>query len=495
MRQEKSAETALLLGLLVAIALFAGLRNVGVWFELHRSGEAGGLIPAFRRFAAFALPACSAGFVLVAVSLWNRSIGDFRRRWLAILVFGLSIFLFLATVQNPPIFSDDIYRYLWEGHVIAEGKNPFELAPDSPELEFLRRNIPGIYDRINHPHISAIYPPLAQFIFAAAALASLGITGIKFLFSVMGIFFAGFFLLKWCREEKIPDGRLFSLIFLPLLWLEIPVSGHLDVLLILGAAICFYSVSFYQKRETFGWLPVAGAGAGLAIAVLSKTAPIVLLPHLALQFRGWHHRAAILAGVPAVCLAAHAPFLGAGEGLFHAGGIYTRIWEHNGGAYRVMESILTAADPDGRAWGGILGSLGLSGRVLAVPGYDSLHPNLFGARALLGALFAVVWGLMLWRRDAFDRQWLIVLGAGLLLSPVVHPWYLLALVPACLRGGVFARAVFWWALAIPFTYVMLPLWWADGIWRQPAWTFWLQYGGLILVVVFSLANRRYLENS
>ena len=42
-----------------------------------------------------------------------------------------------ALVLAPPLLSDDLYRYLWEGRLWLEGLNPYRLAPDDPALAHL----------------------------------------------------------------------------------------------------------------------------------------------------------------------------------------------------------------------------------------------------------------------------------------------------------------------------------------------------------------------
>jgi alpha-1,6-mannosyltransferase len=65
--------------------------------------------------------------------------------------------------------SDDIWRYIWEGGIQLQGFSPYHLPPDAPALEALRT---PWWPQINHPDTTAIYPPLAQLLFRVhAALA------------------------------------------------------------------------------------------------------------------------------------------------------------------------------------------------------------------------------------------------------------------------------------------------------------------------------------
>src|SRR5689334_4625690 len=69
----------------------------------------------------------------------------------------------LALVLAPPVLSDDVWRYLWDGRVLRAGISPYAHAPDHPSLAFLRD---AGWRRVNNPEIPTIYPPVAQILFA-----------------------------------------------------------------------------------------------------------------------------------------------------------------------------------------------------------------------------------------------------------------------------------------------------------------------------------------
>lgn len=100
-------------------------------------------VPMFWRGIAF----MSTGFL--ATSLLRKVNG-----WWFWLVAIMPRLLLLA--MHP---GDDIWRYLWEGHIQNLGFNPYLLAPDADAL------IPFRFDgwtQINHPDLPAIYPPITQ---------------------------------------------------------------------------------------------------------------------------------------------------------------------------------------------------------------------------------------------------------------------------------------------------------------------------------------------
>jgi hypothetical protein len=112
--------------------------------------------------------------VALMVVAWRAARGG-RRAWRAVLV---SAVLFrLVMVVAPPTLSDDVYRYVWDGTVEAQGHHPYRFAPADPERAEFR--VLPVYPRINHPEIATIYPPLAEMLFALLATAKLGVTGFK----------------------------------------------------------------------------------------------------------------------------------------------------------------------------------------------------------------------------------------------------------------------------------------------------------------------------
>ncbi|MFQ5444680.1 MAG: hypothetical protein ACE5EK_08700, partial [Nitrospinales bacterium] len=133
-------------------------------------------------------------FVLYALAvglLWKYPL-DRTAFWL-IVIFGL---LFrTALLPSQQIQEDDVYRYLWDGKVFAQGINPYEYSPkqvndfkelriEDPErlqeeygerkyeeltrldqLKWENQTSLVFMERINHPHVPTIYPPLAQYVF------------------------------------------------------------------------------------------------------------------------------------------------------------------------------------------------------------------------------------------------------------------------------------------------------------------------------------------
>ncbi|GAB4440133.1 MAG: DUF2029 domain-containing protein [Cyanobacteria bacterium J069] len=86
------------------------------------------------------------------------------RRLPLVWFWGVAIATRLLLLPMEP--GDDVWRYIWEGHIQTLGFSPYHLPPTAPELEPFRT---AWWGQINHPDVSAIYPPITQLGFRALA--------------------------------------------------------------------------------------------------------------------------------------------------------------------------------------------------------------------------------------------------------------------------------------------------------------------------------------
>jgi len=114
---------------------------------------------------------------LVALSLmggawlWTIAHAPQLSRRTTIVALALGLLLRIAALLSAPAFSDDVFRYVFEGRVVwYEGPAfPFLHPPsEAPLLGIPPHLLDEAWLRINHPHITTIYPPLAQMVFAIA---------------------------------------------------------------------------------------------------------------------------------------------------------------------------------------------------------------------------------------------------------------------------------------------------------------------------------------
>jgi hypothetical protein len=212
--------------------------------------------------------------------------------------------------------SDDAWRYVWEGRVLAAGLDPFLLAPDAPALAPLRDEA---WHNVAHRNIPAIYPLGTQ------ALALLAAPGGLFAWRVLSV--AGDLATTRVLAVHAPTAfapraaALWAL--LPLPATESAISGHLE-----GLAIPLFL------------LGLGGSDAAAAIGATIKLLPALLLARARRDRR-------LLAVGAVVALAAWPSLQSA------AFASYTRTWEFNPGLYAVFAAAFgPAARPVGWAIGG-----------------------------------------------------------------------------------------------------------------------------------------------
>jgi hypothetical protein len=432
---------------------------------------------------------------------------------------GLAALAGLSLVLAPPALSDDVFRYLWDARVTRAGLDPYRHAPDAPALAALRD---GLWLRVNNPEIPTIYPPVAQAAFVLADLVAHAPASAKALALLAhlatvplvarlasGPRVAGLAAARrdlaaaprdgaatplravaaaprpqaagaapWgdARARRVARATL-GFALAPLALVESALSGHVDALA--GLLVAGAVLALARARP---WL--AAALAGLASGV--KLVGLLLAPPIATRHRGAAALALALAAAPLLVLGRS----GGGEttgGLGH----YARRWRGNEGAFALVDTGIGAAvEAVGRAQGAPPGRVRLHAlaplldraRGTALdPRAGLLHakkqvhdPYEFQAPYVAGllargavALAVLGLGAVLARRrtPALAAARLVLLTA-LLLSPQLHPWYSLWLLPLELAAGGTAGLVL--AAAIPLTYAPLDAWQLARVWRPPS---------------------------
>ena len=243
------------------------------------------------------------GFVAVALlqgAVYLLAIGLLRSAGASgrglVLILGLAAAMRAVVLVAPPYLSTDIYRYVWDGRVIAAGVNPYRYIPADPHLAGLRDA--AIFPNINRGNYApTIYPPAAEAIFWAVTRASDSLLAMK---AAMVAFeaFAILLLLRLLVVQALPPQRILVYAWHPLPLWEFAGSGHID-----AALVALVALALWSHRRSGNWL----TGLALAGGTLVKFYPAALLPALR---RRWDWR---LPAIFAAALAlAYVPFLGVG---------------------------------------------------------------------------------------------------------------------------------------------------------------------------------------
>lgn len=311
------------------------------------------------------------GFVLFALALVrSRARVIPRAGWI---VFVVALAGRLALLPVTPSLSDDVYRYVWEGRVVAHGGDPYRHAPRDTTLAGLRDR--AIHPRINHPELASIYPPLALAGFALVAAVSPTVAAMKG-WVVLHDLAVVALLIVWARRRGFPPQAVAAYAWNPLVVVEHAGSGHHD-----PTAIVWLIAAFVLAERR----PVLSALA-LAAGVLTKLAPLAALPFLLARWP-WRARAVAASAIGLGLVWFWAETRGPDSGL----GAYGRHWSNNELGFAAL------------AW--------LTG--------DPLRARLIAAALVVALSLA-----LLWRGREAAAATRTVLRAGFLLSPVAHPWYL-----------------------------------------------------------------------
>jgi len=334
------------------------------------------------------------------------------------LILGIAAALRIAVLAEPPFLSSDVYRYVWDGRVMAAGINPYRYIPTDPHLASLRDET--IFPRINRAtYAPTIYPPAAEAIFFAVTRISERVTAMK-LAMVAFEATAIWLLLRLLVAAGLPAARIIAYAWHPLPVWEFAGSGHID-----AAIIALVALALWSRRRCGGWL----TGPALAAGTLVKFYPVVLFPALWRPWgRPWEWRMpAIFAAVLAL---AYLPFLGVGWRVFGflPGYLAEEGFASGGGFY--LWSVAKAALP-----------------LAGVPDFAYLAA---AACCLAGLVLCLASRQEDARSDVFGAA--LLAGAFTLLLSPHYPWYFAWLIVfACL---IPSASLVWLTLASFLLYLV-----------------------------------------
>lgn len=387
-------------------------------------------------------------YALAAWVIWRARAGT--RSTLIIVIVFAALFR-LSVLFGPPLLSDDIYRYVWDGRVQAARINPYRYIPADDALKFLRDDL--IYPHINRrDYAPTIYPPLAQMIFFLATRVSESVVWMKavlILFEAAGLYALAALLASF----KLPRQRVLLAAWHPLVVWEIAGSGHLDALLI--AFVAFTLLAHARGRESL-------TGALLAAAVLIKLFPLVLFPAF---YRRWSWRMPLAFLV--TLAAAYLPYLAVG-------------------ARRVLGFLPAYADEEGLQSGARFFMLQLANKVFGEASVPRAAYMIFSLLVLSAIAAWCFFKRDLNRRDDLWRVALLAMTFTVLLSPH-YSWYFVWLVPfLCVAPAKHVAPLIYLTAA---SFMLYGTWLGDKA-TQMLWLNSFIYLPFALLVLVSLVSGR-----
>jgi len=345
-------------------------------------------------------------------------------------------------VLAPPSFSDDVYRYVWDGRVQAAGINPYRYVPADPALARLR-------DQTIYPHISrrdyapTIYPPVAQMIFLAVTRAGETVTAMKAaMVACEGV--TVWMLTILLGRLGLPRGRVLLYAWNPLVIWQYAGGGHID-----SAAIALVAVALVAHARRWEGL----TGVALGCATLVKWYPAVLFPAF-YRPRGWKMPLAM----GATMVAGYLPYLGVGARVIGFLPGYAReeglLSGHRFFLLGLARLAGAAVPPPVYIMGALVTLLAIGVRLMRQPERTALG-DIRGAGLLAVVFMALISTHYLWYFGWLALFLVVVPTAALLYLTAAATYLFAALGPRPLFGTAGGPPAFDVALYVPFALLAL----------------------------------------
>jgi alpha-1,6-mannosyltransferase len=383
------------------------------------------------------LAACALAVALSRVQPFH------RRRFQLGVPLVLSLVVTIWLIAQPLAYSLDVLRYMWDGRLLVHGVNPFQYVPIHPHLTQYRHwSYWWLMDWKDWPEA---YPPVAQVYFGIIAWMTNGtLSQYKAMLifnqvASMVLFYAVLVerkrgntrgtepylpprsgrVLRWIRhyideahrlsDKDVQQFTLF-LLFPPLL-VESFGSGHVDMFAIPWLLLAW----LFRLRNQ----PIA-MGVALAMATCIKVYPAVMLAAL-IDLRTWKYSLKAFVSFLLSVVVVYLPFLSARGDLF---AYFTKVSQiaYNGS----LEYVLA------KWFGPIIHK----------------HASLIILGAELTAWYVVL--VTSARKWSIEQKVCLTGLVFILASPVMHPWYVLPLLPFAIIAADFATE--WLAVASHLTY-------------------------------------------
>ena len=414
-------------------------------------------------------------------------------------------------LPSIPMHEIDIYRYLWDGAVMADGVSPYRYSPQQVqdaveaggsddatlqhlvELQARSESLSHSLHEIHYGQYPSPYPMVSQAVFAASARLTPDMatreTRLLIMKGLLVLFDLGTLLVVMMLLYRVGlhPGLGLAYGWCPLLMKEVANGGHLDSIAIFLTTLAVFLLVRAWQATAFRGVGVALTGGVLALAIGAKLYPVVLMPLFAavwLRRHGWG--AALLGTATTVLLSGVLlyPLFGPAEPLPSQQtqqktdadeGIqaFLKHWEMNDLVFMVVLENLRQQDevaPARRPWFVLTSDewtqtvvtrwaalRGIAGPLTPT----QLRAESFSlARVLTGGVFALIACLLAWfaagkeNPQAWCRAAMLTLAWFWLTCPTQNPWYwcwVLPLLP-------FARYRTWYVVAAVTLLYYLRFW-------------------------------------
>lgn len=372
-------------------------------------------------------------------------------------IFMLGVVCRLIFIVATPSWSDDFYRFLWDGHLVEEGQGLYSHTPrelmKNDSLRFEDKSL--LFKQLNSPDYYSVYPPINQLFFSAAVV--MGANHVQEMLWLRIFILAGevllfFLLVRWLNDLG-KDPSLVAWYFLhPVVIMELSGNLHFEGWMML---LLLFSLQLIEKQK---WLR---ASVFFALSVGLKFLPLLFLPLLK-RLMDFRRMAIFSLLVLLFLMLSFIPFLHSGFNLHASLGLFFQRFEFNASLHYLIR--------EAGNWFGGFNPLRYSGPVLMI---------VLAATTLFLSLRKKALTML----DLFSAMTFCLL-LFYLFSSIVHPWYIINLLVLTLLAGFRFGAV--WALCGFFSYAFYDTSGGNYYYHFVV----LEYG---LLAVFLLIERKQIQ--
>ncbi|WP_345741443.1 mannosyltransferase [Maribacter stanieri] len=375
---------------------------------------------------------------------------------------GLGIIFRLVFLFTEPNLSQDFYRFIWDGHLVANGDNPYLHTPDDliknmvsiiPNADVLYEGMGSLSARhySNYPPLNQLLFALASFIGGKSMFGSLLVLRITIILADIGVFYFGRRLLK--NLNKSPH-LIFWYFLNPLVIVELTGNLHFE-----GVMLFFFILSMFLLSINKWKI----AGIVMACSISVKLVPLLFLP-LFFKYLGWKKSIIFYSIIGITSIVLFLPF-NTPEFIDN----YTKtisLWfsnfEFNASIYNIAKK--TAIHFDAKPWE-------------FIKEYGKVTPVLTIVTVALFTLLPKKYDL---NRVLWSMMW--VMTIYYFISTTVHPWYLIFLVLLSIfttyRYGII------WSAAIVLSYFA----YSQADFNENLWLLGIEYTSVFGFIVYEIVT-------
>jgi len=350
-----------------------------------------------------------------------------------------------------PNLSDDIYRFLWDAHLILDGQNPYLLLPDN----IVTQENQALYDLLNSPSYYSPYPPVAQIIYSIAAYVSdadLQIFSLVIkLFTLTAELGTIYYMVKLLDLLDLARTRVFIYALNPLIIIELMGNLHFEsfmILFVMGTVYHLIKSNYTMSSVAF------------VLAIASKLLPLMFTPFL-LAYLGIKRSIRFLIITCILTMVVFIPIIiGIIDGTFLSSvGLYFQKFEFNASLYYLLREVGFLI----YGWN----TIGTLGPTLALSTLGAICFVWYKQRSKI-----VPSNLFLYL--------LFTITIYLFAATTVHPWYVALPLAFCLFTEF--RFPMIWSGLIYFTYYN----YSQTPYQENLWIVFVEYAIVFSMVIFEL---------